>query len=223
VRARPFRKRWRHRGAHGEHLEEVARDERAEHQAPVDAAIDIWQRRVGVDEDIGLATERVELRERERLALAVGGPQSLHGEHLVHVRYRIDAKQQRVEHREGHGDQAEPERHREHDGEGDERRALERAQCIEDVADRVVDEGGAARIAALVLDLLDAAKHPACMKARRFACHATRLQPLRLAVEMEPQFLAQIGFSAMAQEQGSQPGLEPMPEAHGFKSSAARE
>ena len=36
------------------------------------------------------------------------------------------------------------------DGEGDQRSALERAQRVEDVADRVVDEGGAARVATLV-------------------------------------------------------------------------
>ena len=35
------------------------------------------------------------------------------------------------------------------DGEGDERRALERAERVEDVADRVVDERGAAGVATL--------------------------------------------------------------------------
>ena len=144
------RQRASHRGADADHLEEVAGDERAEHHAPVDAAVDVGQLRVGVGEDVGLATERVELRARETLALAVGGSRPLHGEHLVHVRHRIDAKQQRVEHRERHGDQAQPERHRGHDGEGDERSAPERAQRVEDVPDRVVDEGGAARVATLV-------------------------------------------------------------------------
>jgi hypothetical protein len=65
----------------------------------------------------------------------------LHREHFVHVRDLIDAKQQRVEHRERHRDQAQPKRDRGHDGEGDERSAPERAQCVEDVPDRVVDEG----------------------------------------------------------------------------------
>ena len=101
---------------------------------PSTQAVDIGQLRVGVGEDAGLTTERVELRARETLALAVGGLRPRDGEHLVHVRHRIDAKQQRVEHRERHGDQAEPERHRGHDGEGDERSALERAQSVEDVA-----------------------------------------------------------------------------------------
>ena len=118
------RQRASDRGADAEHLEEVARDERAAHQAPVDEAVDIGDLRVGVGEDAGLATERVELRARETLALAVGGSRPLHREHLMHVRHRIDAKQQRVEHRERHGDQAEPERHR---GDDCERRQEARA------------------------------------------------------------------------------------------------
>ena len=44
--------------------------------------------RVGVGEDVGLTPERVELRARETLALAVGGSRPLHREHLVHVRDR---------------------------------------------------------------------------------------------------------------------------------------
>jgi hypothetical protein len=134
-----------------EHLKEVAGDERAKHQAPIVAAIDLRDLRVGVGEDGGLTTEGLELRARESRALVVGGSRPLHREHLMHVRYGIDAKQQRVEYRERHGDQAEPQRHRGHDGEGDERSALERAQCGEDVADRVVDEGGAAEAHGQVL------------------------------------------------------------------------
>ena len=64
-------------------------------------------------------------------------------------------------------DQAKPEPDRGDDGEGDERRALESAQGVEDVPDRVVDEGGAARVATLLPDLLDAAECPERLKTRR--------------------------------------------------------
>jgi hypothetical protein len=40
-------------------------------------------------------------------------------------------------------------------------------------------------------------------------------QPLGFAFEMEPQFLAQIGFTAIAEEEGSQPAPESVPESHG--------
>ena len=104
------RQRAPHRGAHAEDPEEVARDERAPHHPSVNTAVDLRHLRVGVCEDAGLAAERVELRAREMLALAVGA-WPFHGEHLVHIRHRIHAKHQRVEHRERHGNQAESERH----------------------------------------------------------------------------------------------------------------
>jgi hypothetical protein len=80
-------------------------------QAPVDLAVDLGHLRIGIAEDVGLTTERVELRARETRGVAVSRSRPLHGEHLLHVRHRIDAKQQRVEHREGHGNQAQPKRH----------------------------------------------------------------------------------------------------------------
>ena len=56
------RQRASDRGVDAEHLEEVARDERAEHPATVEAAVDIGNDAVGVGEDVGLTPERVELR-----------------------------------------------------------------------------------------------------------------------------------------------------------------
>ena len=193
------RQRASHRGADAHHPEEVARDERAKHQTPVDEAVDLGPLRVGVGEDVGLTTERVVLLARETHAFAVGSSRPLDGEHLMHVGHRIDAKQQCVEHREHRGDQAEPERHRGDDGEGDERSALERAQRVDDVADRVVDEGGAARVATLLPDLINATERPERLKARSVGGQATRPQPLGIPFEMKLQFLRQIRFTAIAE------------------------
>ena len=63
--------------------------------------------------------------------------------------------------------------------------------------------------------MLDAAKHTARLKVRRVARQTARLQSLGFAFEMELEFLAQIGFTAIAEEQGSQSALQNVPEAHG--------
>ena len=195
------RQRASHRGGDAEHLEEVAGDERAEHQAPVDVGVDLRHLRVGTREDVGFTAERVELRAREPLAIVVAGARPFYSEHLVHVVHRIDAKQQRVEHRERHGDQAEPERHRGHDGEGNERCAPERAQCVEEVPDRVVDEGGAARVATLV----GGERHRA--EACQRPCpglgggHAFGDELLLLPVDMEGKLVVELAFDAAWREQ----------------------
>ena len=172
-----------------------------EHPAPVEAAVDIGQRAVGVGEDVGLTPERVELRAGETLALAVGGSRPFHREHFVHVRDLIDAKQQRVEQRERHGDQAQPERHRRDDGEGDERRALERAQCVEDVPNRVVDEGGAARVATLVGS--ERHRTEACERLcpRLGSGHAFGDELPCLPFDMEGELLVELAFDAAGREQ----------------------
>ena len=54
----------------------------------------------------------------------------------------------------------------------------------------------------------------ACLRAalRR---QAASLQPLGFAFEMELQLLTQVGLAAIAEEQGSQPASQRIPEAHG--------
>ena len=203
------------RGGDADHLEEIARHQRAKYQAAVDAAVDVRDLRVDAGEDARFSTEGVELRAGETHALAVGGSRPLHGEHLMHVWHRIDSKDERVQHRERHGDQAQPKRHRRDDGHGHQGSALKGPERVEDVAQRVLDERGPARVATLLPDLLDAPERSERLEARCVRRQAGRLQPLSFAFEMELQFLGQIRFTASAEEQGSESGAQDGPEAHG--------
>ena len=78
-----------------------------------------------------------------------------------------------------------------------------------------VDERGPARVATLLPDLLNAPERPERLEARRVRGQAARLQPLGFPFEMELQFLGQLRFTAIAEQQGSQPGSQDVPEAHG--------
>ena len=131
----------------------------------------------------------------------------------MHVRHRVDAKEQRVEHRERDGDQAKPERHRGHDGEGDERSALERAQCVEDVPDRVVNEGGAACVATLVGS--QGHRTEACVRLcpRVGPGHAFGDELLCLPFDMEGELVVELAFDAAWREQRTRAQL-PVAEIH---------
>jgi hypothetical protein len=128
-----------HRGADAEYLKNVAGGERPEHRASVDVGTDIGQLRKGTREHAGLPTERVELLASEMGTLAVWCSRPFDREHLVHVRHRIGAEEQRVEQRERRGHHAQPERHRGHDGECRQGSALESAECVDRVASGVVE------------------------------------------------------------------------------------
>ncbi len=202
-----------HRSADTDDLEEVARDEGAEHQAPVDTAFELGPLRVRVGEDAGLLAERVELWPGKKDRSAVGGSLSLHDEHFMHVRHAVHVEQQRVHNREGHGGQAEPERHGANDGEGDEGRAPERAQGKGNVPHRVVQKRHAARVAALV----GGQRHGA--EARPGPCprlrlgHASGDELLCLAFDVEGQLVAELTFDATRREQCTH-AQAPVPEAH---------
>ena len=94
--------------------------------------------------------------------------------------------------------------------------AHQATEAVARVAHERVPAGRPARVAARFLDLLDAAEQPQRLKARLVARQAARLQALGLALEMELQFLAQIGFAPIAEEDGSQPAAQDVPEAHGY-------
>ena len=81
------------------------------------------------------------------------------------------------------------------------------------VAHERVPGGRPARVAALFLDLLDAAEQAPCLEARVLARQAARLQTLDLAIEMELQFFAQIGFAAVAEHDRTQPAVQDVPGA----------
>ena len=114
------------------------------------------------------------------------------GKQFLDVRDLIDAKQKRVEEREGHGNQPQPEPHRADDGQGNQRSAPQYAQRIKGVPDRVFNKGGAARIAAFLLDLLRAAEQPQRLTACGLLRNAGCLQPFDLALEMELQLFVDL-------------------------------
>jgi hypothetical protein len=116
----------------------------------------------------------------------------------MHVRHRIDAKQQGVEHREGHGDQAQPKRNGRDDGDCHQGSALKRAERVAEVANRIVDECDPARVATLLPDLINATERPERLKARSVWGQSTRPQPLGIPFEVKLQFLRQIRFAAIA-------------------------
>jgi hypothetical protein len=200
-------------GVDADHLEEVARDERARDPAPVETAVDIGHDPVGVGENADFTPECVELRAGEMLALAVGGSPPVHREHFVHVGNRIDAKQQRAEYRERHGDQAQPEPDGRDDGERHDGRTLESAERIEDVANRVIDEGGTALVAALVGSERHGPEACARLGAGLGRGHASRDELLRLPFDVEGELFVELAFDAASHEQRARAQL-PVAEVH---------
>ena len=141
------------RGLDSQHLKEVAGDEVRSRETALDARQGQADHREGISEDAGLAAHRVVVGPREHdRRLVVGSYPLLQRPRQTARRapHGIGAKKQDVVDREDHGDEPEAERDRRDDGEGGERRAAERAERVRDVACQVVDETGAARVAALV-------------------------------------------------------------------------
>ena len=96
---------------------------------------------------------------------------------------------------------------------GDERSALERAQGVEDVADRVVDEGGAARVATLVGRQRHRTEACERLRPRLGRGHAFGDELLGLPFEMEGELVVELAFDAARREQ--RPGAQlPVAEAH---------
>ena len=80
------------------------------------------------------------------------------------------------------------------------------------VAHERVEGRRPARIAAVFLDLLDAAEQPQRLKSRLFGRQAAGLQTLGLTFEMELQLFAEIRFAATGKHEGSQPAAQDVPE-----------
>ena len=114
-------------------LEEVAGRERQQQQPPVDADIDARHFTVGVSEHAALAPKGLELRAGEAGAVAIRRAGSFDGIHLANARDAVLAEERGVEDRERDRHEAEAERDCRDDGEGDQRRASEAAQCVADV------------------------------------------------------------------------------------------
>src|SRR4029450_2883910 len=84
------------------------------------------------------------------------------------------------------------------------------------VARQRVEGRRPARIAAGFLDLLDVAEQAQGLETRVLSRQGARLQPLGLALEMELQLFAEIGFAAAAADERSEPAADDVPGAHGY-------
>ena len=98
----------------------------------------------------------------------------------------------------------------------------EDARVLPAVAHERIPGAGAARIATVFLDLLDAAEQAPRLQPRVFMRQAARLQAFGLAFEMELQLFAQIGFAAAAEQEGSKPAAKDVPGTHGYVLSRTR-
>ena len=123
--------------------------------------------------------------------------------------------------REHHRDEPEAERHRRDDGEGGEGRAAERAERVEDVACQVVDETGAARVAALV----GGQRHRAEARERPGASVGGAQTGgdvlLRLALDVERELLVELAFDAARSHQRANP-QEQVAEVHELTPASSR-
>src|SRR4030095_11965770 len=104
----------------------------------------------GLGEDVRVRSQCFETLPSEWRQAAVRLLRVFNGVDLADVWDRVDPEKLHVEDREEDGHQAESNRDRDDDGEGREWRAPERAKGVLKVADGVVDERGAARVATFV-------------------------------------------------------------------------
>ena len=86
--------------------------------------------------------------------------------------------------------------------------AHQATETLPGVAHERVPCAGPARVSGRFLDLLNAAERPECLQARLLVRQAGCLQALDLAIEMELQLFAQIGFASIAEQDRTQPALQ---------------
>jgi hypothetical protein len=140
---------------------------------------------------------------------------------LAGAPHGIGTKKQDVVDREYHGDEPESERHRRNDREGGEGRAAERAERVRDVAFQVVDETGAAHVAALV----GGKRHRAEARERPGAS-VNGAQTggdvlLHLALDMERELLVELAVDAVRSNQRANP-QEQVAEVHAVTPASSR-
>ena len=133
----------------------------------------------------------------------------------IGVGERLLPEQHRVHDAEDRGVGADGEAEDQHRRRGEAPIAHQAAEPLPRVAHERVPGPCPARVAAVFLDLLDAAEQAARLEARLLARQAARLQALDLAIEMELQLFAQICFAAIAEDDRSQPAAQDVPQAHG--------
>ena len=126
---------------------------------------------------------------------------AFNGVDLGDVRYGVGPEQQHVQDREEDGHHAESNRDRDDDGERGEWRAPEGAKGVVKVADGVVDERGAALVAAFVGGDGDRSEARPCLRARILGTHAFVDQLPGLALDVELQFVVEVALGAIGQEE----------------------
>ena len=205
-----------HHRVHAHDIEEAARHEVDRHHPAVDTQIDLGQRRVGVRKDARFRTQRFETRTGEQRALAVCLPRPLDGVHLGNVRDCVAAEEQRVQDGEEDRYHAEPDRNGHDNREGRQRRALECAQGVLNIADGVVDERGAALVAAFVSGDARRSKPRLRIVAGRARRHALVDQLLRFALDVKCELIVQLLLDAVWPEQRARPQFQVV-KIHGVR------
>ena len=189
-------------------LEEIPGDERDRHPPAVDVKIDPGHGGVGVCEDMRVGSHGVEHRTRQQRGIAVGLLGPLDRVHLADVGHLVDAKDERIENGEQHRHHAKSDGHRYDDGECGERRLGEGAQRVLNVANGVVDDRGAALVAAAI----GRQRRRSEARLRAFAClcrrHAFIDQLSGLALDVEGELLVELLLDAVGPEQRTYPQFQ---------------
>ena len=189
-------------------VKEISRHESHRHHAAIDAHIELGNSGVHVGEDVGLRSHRIEHGARQRCLIAVGHWRSLQLVHLTDVGHLVDAKEQRIENGEQHRHHAKSDGHGHDDRECRQRRLGEGAQRVLDVADGVIDDRGAAFVAALIGGKRCGSEP--CLRAH--AClggsHALVDQLGRLALDVEGELFVEFLLDAVWPEQRARPQLQ---------------
>ena len=150
----------------------------------------------------------------ERVAVCL--PRPLDGVHLGNVGDGVEAEEQRVQDGEEDRDHAEPDRNGRDNREGRQRRALECAQGVLNIADGVVDEGRAALVAAFVRGQRRRSESRLRPLARLRRGQALVDQLFRLALDVECELIVQLLLDAMWPEQRARPQFQVV-KIHGVR------
>ena len=183
---------------------------------PLDVRRAAIEHRGHVREDAGLAAHRVVLGPRQRhvfIRAGVRRPLQLHGKQLARTSHRIDAKKKEGVDREDDGDESEAECDRGDDGHSGQRCTTERAKRIDDVACQVVDDRGAARVAALVGGQGDRTETRDRPGASLDGTQTGGDLLLGLARDVERELLVELAFDAVGHDQCANP-QEEVAEVH---------
>ena len=195
-------------------MEETAADERHGHDPPVNTQIDVGQRRIGIGEDPGFSTQRLELRARQERSITIGQPRPFDPVHLGDVGDRVDPEQERIQDGEEDRHDTETDRNGDHDRDGGQRRAPEAAQRVLNVSDRVVDDGGAALVAAFIGRHGRRSKPGLRGVAGSNRLHALVDQLLRFPLDMEGELVVQVALGAAWHDECAQAKF-PVANVHG--------